>query len=98
MKLHGSIIDNLANAVTSARRLRGRPVYEDTLVYWGDVLTEARRTLDAEPVAHSGPLEAGIAKLEAELSDRSLSDRPGRRGGQQSAGWTTSEPSDTQDE
>lgn len=70
MKLHGTIIENLQNAVASARRLRGHPVYKDTLRYWADLVHEARRSRQDPSCAHSEALGAAIAKLEIELAER----------------------------
>lgn len=70
MKLDGSLLDNLERAAASARRLRGHPVYKDTLIYWTELLQEARRVrLDADD-AHRAQLEAAIVKLEVELAER----------------------------
>lgn len=70
MKIHGSIIDNLHHALASARRLRGHPVYKDTLTYWGDLVQEARRSRQAPSCTHSDALGDAIAKLEGELAER----------------------------
>lgn len=70
MELHGSIIDNLENAVASARRLRGHPVYKDTLTYWGELVQEARRVRQSSSSTQSEGLDAAIVKLEIELSER----------------------------
>ena len=43
MNLHGSVEDNLSAAIRSARRLRGEPIYIETLQYWSDLLNHARR-------------------------------------------------------
>ena len=70
MNLSGSILENVENAVTSARRLRGHPVYRDTLTYWTELLQEARRARKDLEGPHSHALEAAILKLEAELANR----------------------------
>ena len=70
MEIHGSLIDNLHSAVASARRLRGHPVYKDTLTYWADLAQEARRSRQDPACAHSEALGAAIAKLEGELAER----------------------------
>lgn len=70
MMLHGSIIENLENAVASARRLRGHPVYRDTLIYWSDLIREARRARESSKCADRDALEAAIIQLETEMSDR----------------------------
>jgi len=70
MQIDGSILDNLANALASARRLRGHPVYQDTLIYWGDLVQEARRLRQEPSCPQSEVLGAAIAKLESELAER----------------------------
>ena len=70
MKLHGSIIENLENAIASARRLRERPIYADTLVYWNQLLQKARRARAGMRSEHLRPVEAAIAQLETELANR----------------------------
>lgn len=70
MKIHGSIIDNLHYALASARRLRGHPVYRDTLTYWGDLIQDARRSRQDLSCTHSDALGAAITKLEGELAER----------------------------
>ena len=67
MELAGSISNNLSSAVHSARRLRGHPVYDDTISHWTDLLGHARREL-AEGSAE--PIEALIIDLESELAGR----------------------------
>lgn len=58
---------NLTTAVQSARRLRGHPIYADTLDYWRELLDHARRELAK---GSSEPLRALILELENELADR----------------------------
>ncbi|MGY2737005.1 hypothetical protein [Sphingomonas sp. UYP23] len=70
MNLSGSILENVQNAVVSARRLRGHPVYKDTLSYWTELLQEARRARKDLEGFQSQALEAAILNLEGELADR----------------------------
>jgi hypothetical protein len=70
MELHGSMIDNLNNALASARRLRGHPVYQDTLTYWRDLVQEARRLRQNPACVQSEAIGAAIASLEGELAER----------------------------
>ena len=70
MNLSGSILENVENAVTSARRLRGHPVYRDTLSYWTELLQEARRVRKDLAGPQLLALEAAILDLEGELADR----------------------------
>jgi hypothetical protein len=70
MELHGSIIENLENAVASARRLRGHPVYKDTLIYWSGLVQEARRVRQRSSNIQPEALEAAIVTLEVELTER----------------------------
>jgi hypothetical protein len=71
MELAGSILENVENAVTSARRLRGHPVYKDTLTYWTELIHEARRVRKDLKGPQLQALEAAILKLEGELAGRS---------------------------
>ncbi len=69
MKFHGPILDNLTNALASARRLRGHPVYKDTLAYWGELIQEARRIQRDPSYEQVAELEAAIVSLEVELAE-----------------------------
>ena len=69
MKLHGSIIENLSAAVQSAKRLRGQPVYNETLQFWRDLLAQGRAEKRANPV-EQGTIQHLVAKLQSELSER----------------------------
>jgi hypothetical protein len=71
MNLSGSILENVENAVKSARRLRAHPVYRDTLTYWTDLLQEARRARTGLDGPQLRALEAAIITLETELAERS---------------------------
>jgi len=70
MKFHGPILDNLNNAIASARRLRGHPVYKDTLAYWNELIQEARRVQRNPGYEQADLLEAAIVSLEVELAER----------------------------
>jgi hypothetical protein len=70
MKFHGPILDNLNNAIASARRLRGHPVYKDTLAYWNELIQEARRIQREPTYERADLLEAAIVSLEMELAER----------------------------
>lgn len=67
MELHGSITQNLASAVRSARRLRDHPIHADTIDHWMDLLSLARRELTG---GSTGPIQDLIVELENELADR----------------------------
>jgi hypothetical protein len=69
MKIHGSILANLQGAITSAARLRGKPVYRDTLVHWTDLLSEARRLRSEVDPRDIATLDAFVTRLEAEIVD-----------------------------
>jgi hypothetical protein len=67
VKIHGTLLNNLAAAVQSARRLRGHPVHQDTIRHWAELVHHARRRLaggSTEPIL---PL---LLDLEKELADR----------------------------
>lgn len=66
MELHGSIEQNLAAAVRSARRLKGHPIHADTIEHWTELLSQARRELDGNP---RDPMKDLILELENELAD-----------------------------
>jgi hypothetical protein len=70
VELHGTIIENLRMAISSAERLRGRAVYKDTLAYWHDLLHEARRARSLAGEADGAHIERLIAQLELELAER----------------------------
>jgi len=70
MNLHGSITANLEGAIASSQRLRGRPVYSDTIRYWRELVREARRTRTELPESELFRLDALIAKLEGEMIER----------------------------
>ena len=72
MKIHGTIRANLEGAISSAKRLRCHPVYPDTLLYWQQLVSEARRTGLSKNGSHPGEFETLIIKLENELADRRL--------------------------
>lgn len=67
MELHGTILNNLASAVQSARRLRGHPVHPDTLGHWTELLHQARRELAGNSTDPILPL---VLELEEELAER----------------------------
>jgi hypothetical protein len=69
MEIHGSISKNLEMALESAKRLRGHVVHADTLQFWTDLLSEARKQR-----RHAGGelgliLDDLIGSLEIELGD-----------------------------
>ena len=70
MELHGTIEANLVSAIASARRLRGRPVHEDTISHWSDLLNQARRELAANEDDNRQAVLQLMAELETELADR----------------------------
>jgi hypothetical protein len=70
MELHGTILENLQNALASARRLRGHPVYKDTLLFWAELLTAARQERARATPAEAVRIEALVAHLESELAER----------------------------
>jgi hypothetical protein len=67
MDLHGTVSNNLASALQSARRLRGHPVHPDTLAHWTDLLHHARRELAAGSTEPISPL---VLELEKEIAQR----------------------------
>jgi hypothetical protein len=69
MELHGTISDNLKMAVESSRRLKGHPVYRDTLQFWSDLIKEARAKRGTKQIGDSGRVDELIAELESALSE-----------------------------
>ena len=71
MELHGTIASNLEAALASAVRIRGRPVYKETITYWNDLLHQARRARERRAALEDAKLAVLISRLETELADRS---------------------------
>jgi hypothetical protein len=69
MELVGSLRDNLSAAVASARRHRGHLVYRETLAFWADLLTHARR-LKAEGSVEAENIDELLAALDLAVSER----------------------------
>jgi len=69
-EIHGPILDNLTNALASAQRLRGHPVYKDTLSYWNELVREAKRARRDPAFEQPDNFEDAIVKLEVELAER----------------------------
>ena len=67
MELHGSIANNLASAVQSARRLEGRAVHADTLGHWTNLLDHARREVAR---GTTEPIQTLIVELEQAMAQR----------------------------
>jgi cyclopropane fatty-acyl-phospholipid synthase-like methyltransferase len=70
MKLDGSVTQNLKLALVSAKRLRGHPVYADTLSFWRELLHEARREQSRLMGESLAELNGLIESLEHELAER----------------------------
>jgi hypothetical protein len=71
MQLHGSTEANLAAAVRSANRLRGRAIYRDTVAFWSELVLHARRELSCSDALTSDSLARLVAELELEIDKRS---------------------------
>ena len=71
MQLHGSTEANLAAAVRSANRLRGRAIYQDTVAFWAELVLHARRELSCSDALPSDSLARLVAELEVEIDKRS---------------------------
>ena len=70
MKLHGTLNANLTDAIASAERLRGCPIYPETLGHWNDLLREARRIRADQQEHQRAPLDMLIARLESQIALR----------------------------
>ena len=69
MELHGSLIFNLQNALESSRRLRGHPVHRDTVVFWSELVREARARRVTEGYESNPPEERLIIELETAIAE-----------------------------
>jgi hypothetical protein len=69
MRLHGTIEDNLASALRSARRLSKQPVHGDTLKHWQDLLGHARQAI-ATGRGEAASIEPLAVQLETEIANR----------------------------
>ena len=69
-ELEGGLARNLQGALASAQRLRGRPVYPETLEFWRGVLAQARFELEGSWQRGDAALERLADALEAELAER----------------------------
>ena len=67
MHIHGTLLANLQGAITSATRLRGKPVYADTLLHWSGVLEEARNARAQTDARDLPALDALVARLNIEI-------------------------------
>jgi hypothetical protein len=65
MRMEGSLRSNLLAAIASVRRLRGRPIHDDTIAYWQRLLEYGRRN-STQPL--SDPVVDLVAALETELA------------------------------
>jgi hypothetical protein len=63
MELHGSLASNLQMAIESSKRLQGHPVHRDTLMFWLELVAEAR----ARRAAGEDPDDPYVERLIAEL-------------------------------
>jgi hypothetical protein len=75
MKIHGTITNNLEEAIKSAERLRDHPIYADTLAHWQELLREARRRRMDEQDNKRVALDVLIVRLENELAIRARTAR-----------------------
>ncbi|WP_155265417.1 hypothetical protein [Sphingomonas segetis] len=64
MRIEGSVRSNLLAAIASARRLRGRPVHQDTVEHWRR-LADHGRGGNGQP--HGEMVGDLVAQLETEL-------------------------------
>ena len=68
MKLHGSLASNLQMAIESSKRLQGHPVHRDTLMFWLELVGEARARRAAGEDADDPYKERLIAELETAIA------------------------------
>ena len=60
LRIEGTLRSNLVAAIASAKRWKGRPVHEDTLKHWTELLEYSQRV-------SSQPFSEAVADLNAEL-------------------------------
>jgi hypothetical protein len=70
MLLEGSILANLRGAIASAERLRGKPVHDDTLQFWRDLLAHARTEMRSCEPSEAQALEPLMGQLQSRLNAR----------------------------
>lgn len=68
MDLHGSLASNLQMAIESSKRLQGHPVHRDTLLFWVELIGEARARRAAGDDPHDPDIERLIAELETAIA------------------------------
>lgn len=71
MKLSGTLEANLEAAIVSARRLRGKHVYADTLTYWRGLSGIAWAGVEGKTGAAAANLKRLASELDKELLARS---------------------------
>lgn len=72
MQLSGSIALNLRCAVESAKRLRGKRVYPDTVKFWRDLIALAVHEQQRAPQGDGWLIRELVAKLEREISESTV--------------------------
>ena len=72
MDFEGTLASNLQAAITSAERLRGRPVHRDTLEFWRELLafSRSRKRMADESRAEVEGLVAELQLLVAAHEER----------------------------
>jgi hypothetical protein len=73
MELSGSIAHNLRCAVDSAKRLRGKPIYPDTVEFWRSLISHAALDQQRRTDGSGWVISELIAKLEKEISESVVS-------------------------
>lgn len=69
MELHGSLASNLQMAIESSKRLQGHPVHRDTLMFWLELIGEARARRAAGEDPDDPYVERLIAELETAIAE-----------------------------
>jgi hypothetical protein len=70
MELDGSLVRNLEAALASAKRLRGKRVYPDTVSYWLELVRYARGALDSRRTREMAEVRRLSEQLMAEIDRR----------------------------
>lgn len=67
MYVEGTLAENLSGAIASAKRLRGRRVYQDTFEYGRELLDYARARARRPRIVNADEIAELSAELEVQL-------------------------------
>ena len=70
MELHGTLSENLRAVFKSVQKFRGKPVYNETLSYWDQLVTHGHKVI--RQGNRSPEIAELVRKIGVELSDRHM--------------------------